>query len=230
MPINVLVVAAHPDDEVLGVGGAVARHAESGDHVYALILAEGITARATMGCAQEKDGEIATLQMAARKAASVLGAQPPRFAGLADNQMDTVPLLEIVKYVETAVAELEPTVVYTHHGGDLNIDHRITHQAVLTACRPIPESPVRAIYAFETASSTEWASPGMSMVFAPNHFVDIECQLARKLQALECYASEMRAFPHARSITAVESIARFRGTTVGVHAAEAFVSVRVITR
>ncbi|HMA15729.1 MAG TPA: PIG-L family deacetylase, partial [Kiloniellaceae bacterium] len=155
-------------------------------------------------------------------AARCLGAEPPRFAGLPDNRMDQVDLLDVVKTVEAVVEAVGPSVIYTHHGGDLNLDHRIAHQAVLTACRPLPGTAVEAIYCFETVSSTEWATPEIGRPFLPNHFVDIAEHLEQKRQALSCYAREMRPSPHARSIENVEHLARFRGGSVGLQAAEAF--------
>jgi LmbE family N-acetylglucosaminyl deacetylase len=119
-------------------------------------------------------------------------------------------------------------VIYTHHGGDLNIDHRLVHQAVLTHCRPQPGTRVRAIYGAESVSSTEWASPGAGTAFVPTHFVDITAQLDRKMMALNCYESEMRPFPHARSKDNILALARTRGASVGVAAAEAFVTLRTI--
>ena len=146
---------------------------------------------------------------------AVLGTRPP----LPDNRMDGIGLLDIVKRVEEVVEEVEPNIVYTHHGGDLNIDHRITHQAVMTACRPVPGSKVGAMYACEIPSSTEWASTAIGEPFRPTHFVDIGSHMSTKLQALDCYEGEMRAFPHARSLRAVETLANLRGSRVGVDAA-----------
>lgn len=222
--MNILVVAAHPDDEVLGCGGTIARHAATGDSVHILFLADGVTARAGE---ERSAAKIEARAEAARAAARTMGAEPPRFAGLPDNRLDGVDLLDVVKLVEVAVAELRPVVVYTHHVGDLNVDHRIVHQAVVTACRPLPESCVRAVYAFETVSSTEWAY-SRGHAFHAARFVEITDQLETKKQALSCYASEMRAFPHARSIENIEALARLRGASVGVGAAEAFVVVREI--
>ena len=123
---------------------------------------------------------------------------------------------------------MAPEVVYTHHAGDLNVDHRIVHQATVTACRPLPGSPVRALYAFETVSSTEWQTAGES--FRPQRCVDIEPFLGRKLRALDAYQAEMRPFPHARSHEAVEALARVRGAAAGLRAAECFVVVREVVR
>ncbi len=224
----VLIVAAHPDDEILGCGGIAARHAAAGDRVAALILAEGATARRPRRDGASDSTEIEALRDAARAAAKILGTEPPQFAGLPDNRMDSLALLDIVKRVEETVERLAPGLVYTHHGGDLNVDHRLTHQAVVTACRPLPDAPVRAIYTFETASSTEWGTAGTDAGFRPTRFVDIGDFLDSKLRALDCYEAEIRPFPHARSREAVEVRARVRGAEAGLAAAEAFEIVREI--
>lgn len=232
---NVLVVAAHPDDEILGVGATAARHADEGDEVHVLILAEGATSRGPLGAgardARAHAAELDALRAAAGAAAEVLGTRPPRFAGLPDNRMDSLDLLDVVKAVEAVVAEVRPSVVYTHHGGDLNVDHLVTHRAVLTACRPLPGGGgPEAVYTFETLSSTEWGSPDQEVAFRPTRHVEVSAQLARKLDALRCYAGEMRPFPHARSIEAVEALARLRGAQSGLPAAEAFGVVREVVR
>ena len=221
---TVLVIAAHPDDEVLGCGGAMAKHAASGDEVHTLFLADGVSARPAGGGRVAIDAR----KEAATRAAQVLGVEPPRFLDLPDNRLDTLALLDVVRPVEDMVAALAPAVVYTHHGGDLNVDHRVAHQATMTACRPLPSSPVCAIYAFEIASSTEWASPNTGSPFRPTRFVDINRELDRKLNALACYEGEMPPFPHSRSAQAVEALARWRGTNAGIVAAEAFEVLRQI--
>ncbi|HIC79986.1 MAG TPA: PIG-L family deacetylase [Kiloniellaceae bacterium] len=219
---DVLIVAAHPDDEILGVGGTAARHADEGDRVHTLILAEGSTSRGTERDQDAHSQAMEALKQAARAAADCLGTEPPRFAGLPDNRMDQLDLLDVIKHVEATVNEVDPRIVYTHHGGDLNLDHRLTHQAVLTACRPLPGARVEAIYAFETLSASEWSTPEIGRPFIPCHFVDVSRYLDRKRKALECYHQEMRPFPHSRSIENVEHLARFRGGCVGVEAAEGF--------
>jgi len=226
--MNVLVVAAHPDDEILGCGATLARHAAEGDRVRAFILAEGAMARVGIGDAPIGATDTEALRSSARAAAKKIGAEPPRFEGLSDNRLDRFDRLDIIKCVEAAVAEFEPAVVYTHFGDDLNIDHRITCEAVLTACRPLPEATVRAIYAFETASSTEWALASSGAGFQPTHFVDATAYLRHKIAALACYDTEMRAFPHARSIAAIEALARWRGASIGREAAEAFMLLREV--
>ena len=221
--MTVLVIAAHPDDEALGCGGTMARHARQGEDVHVLFLADGVTSREGAG-----EVESEARADAARDAAKALGAKPPRFAPMPDNKLATVPLLDVIKAVEAALADIAPDVVYTHHGGDLNVDHGIVHRAVLTACRPLPGCPVRAIYAFEVPSSTEWNDS--AEVFIPNRFVDISATIDAKMTALECYSGEMRPFPHPRSVQAIEALARWRGAAAGLEAAEAFhVIRRVVT-
>ncbi len=217
----ILAIAAHPDDEALGCGGTLAKHVAAGDRVQCLFLADGAGSRG-------EGADVALRQQQAEAAARELGASMPILLDFPDNRMDEVPLLEVVQAVEKVIAEVKPDIIYTHHGNDLNIDHRIVHQAVLTACRPQPGSCVHAIYGFEVPSSTEWASPEVAPAFRPVRFVDISGYLQHKMALLDCYADEMRAFPHARSREAVEALARWRGATVGVAAAEAFSVIREI--
>jgi len=222
----ILIVAAHPDDEALGCGGTIARLAASGVAVHVLLLGDGVTAR---GARSVRDrGAIAGRARAARQACKILGARPPYLEAFPDNRFDSVVLLDIVKRVEAVVAKVRPVAVFTHHGSDLNIDHRVTHQAVVTACRPLPGVPTKALYCFETVSSTEWSSAEIGDVFRPQRFVAIDSYLETKLRALDCYADEMRAPPHARSRENVVQLARLRGATVGLPAAEAFTIVREI--
>ena len=215
--MNVLVVAAHPDDEILGCGGTVARHAAEGDDVHILIVAEGATSRPK----GSKD-DVEQLTEAANRAAEAIGAKAPRLLGLPDNRLDTVALLDIIQPIEDIIREVTPQTVYTHHGSDLNLDHRTVHQAVVTACRPLPGSSVRRLYGFETLSSTEWSTASMGPAFNPAHFVGISDFLAAKNAALECYEMEMRPFPHPRSVEAVTALARVRGSQAGLATAEAF--------
>ncbi len=227
MAQTILIIAAHPDDEILGVGGTAARHARSGDRVEVLIVAEGATSRTATRDVTASAGDLDALRQAARQAAAELGTQPPRFLGLPDNRLDSLDLLDVVKAIEGVVGEIRPDVIYTHHAGDLNVDHGIVQRAVLTACRPMPGGNIRAIYAFETVSSTEW---GRGVPFAPTRYVAIANELPAKLAALRHYTSEMRPFPHARSLEAVEALARVRGAQAGVPAAEAFMVLLEVER
>jgi LmbE family N-acetylglucosaminyl deacetylase len=221
---TVMVVAAHPDDEVLGCGGTLARHAAAGDRVELLLVADGVTGRAEAASKAEQAARLAAAEAAAR----ALGARPPRSLLFPDNRLDTVALLDVVRRIEECMAEVRPDIVYTHHAGDLNIDHELVHRAVLTACRPLPGSTVRALYTFEVLSSTEWR-PG-ARPFDPVRYVDIGATLERKMAALRCYGAEMRPFPHARSYEAVEALAKLRGAQAGMAAAEAFGVLRAIER
>jgi len=150
------------------------------------------------------------------------------FGGFPDNRMDTVALIDVVKQVEKVVAEIRPTVIYTHHPGDLNVDHGVVARAVLTACRPLPGSGVRAIYSFEVLSSTEWTPAALAAPFAPSRWVSVAPFLDAKIAALNAYAGEMRPFPHARSIEAVRALAALRGAQCGHPAAESFSVLREV--
>ena len=226
MKTSVLVVAAHPDDEVLGCGGTIARLSLSRD-VHILILGEGATARFD---SRKEAGTESTSRLAvsALAAGSVLGARTVVVGTLPDNRFDEVSLLDIVKLVEKRIDEVRPETVYTHHPGDLNIDHRMTFEAVLTATRPVPGSGVRELYTFEIPSSTEWAFHQVQPAFRPNVFVDIGETLEQKLKAIACYDSEVRAYPHPRSLEALRIIAHRWGTVVGLGVAEAFELVRSV--
>lgn len=148
----------------------------------------------------------------------------------ADNRFDTIPLIDIIKTIEKIKKDTKPDIIFTHHHGDLNIDHRITLEAVLTAFRPIKGETVQEIYSFEVLSSTEWSSISMENTFRPNYFVDITRQMELKMKALHAYDEEMREFPHSRSYEAVEALAKYRGVCVGMKAEEAFLIERVLKK
>lgn len=220
MPKTVLVVAAHSDDEALGCGGTIAKHAAAGDEVHVLFLTDGVGARG-----DDDKVAIDERESTAQTAAKILGIHSVTQLDFPDNRIDSVPLLEVVQKVETMALRLQPNIVYTHNRSDLNVDHRLCHQAVLTAFRPMPETQTREILCFEVLSSTEWAFD-TSSVFKPRVYVDITTTLETKIKALEAYTSEMRSFPHARSIDAVRALAMYRGASVGCSACEAFELVR----
>jgi len=215
----ILVVVAHSDDEALGCAGSIAKHVASGDHVHVLFMTDGVGSR------NGDDKAVAKRQTLAQKAAEILGVTLIRSLNFPDNKMDSVPLLYVTQAVEKAILEIQPEVIYTHHIGDLNVDHQITHKAVMTACRPQPRFCVKEIYAFEVLSSTEWQTVGLSP-FMPNVFVDITGYIETKRKVLNTYCDEMREEPHSRSIDNVINLAKVRGCSVGVKYAEAFISLR----
>ena len=219
---QILVVASHPDDEILGCGGTIARHSAFGDSVQVLFVADGISSRGGE-FNLEHHREISEV------ANRLVGAKSPIFLDFPDNQLDSLPLLEIVRSIEDQIERISPTTVYTHFSGDLNIDHSIVNRAVLTACRPQPNSSVREIYSFEVPSSTGWFPTGGGChAFEPRLFVDISNTLQDKLAALKVYSEEMRPFPHSRSYENIEHLARYRGASVGLKAAEGFVVERIL--
>lgn len=230
MTSPVAVIAAHPDDEVLGCGGTLARMASEGRKVHILLLADGESSRG--GFAELSAGKeaVAARNAAAEKACKILGASSVEVLGLPDNQMDSLVLLDVVKKIESFISCYQPTTVFTHFAGDVNIDHRVVHDAVIAACRPVPEYVVKELLFFEVPSSTEWRPAGSTEAFSPNWFFDISSTLDKKLEALEAYGSELREFPHPRSIKAVSSLAAWRGATVGVAAAESFVLGRKLSK
>jgi LmbE family N-acetylglucosaminyl deacetylase len=225
--MKILVVAAHPDDEILGCGGTVTRLAREGHDVYIAILAEGMSSRYE----HREDADplqIKHLHGRAQQAADKVGAKELVLCKLPDNRLDTVPLLDVVKIVEELVARFRPEVIYTHHPGDLNVDHGVVHRAVLTGTRPMAGHCVRDVYAFEVPSSTEWAFQRLEPSFRPNVFVDITESLEAKIAALACYDTETRTFPHPRSPEALRAIATRWGSVVGLPAVEAFELIRSV--
>ncbi|SDB49033.1 N-acetylglucosaminyl deacetylase, LmbE family [Desulfonatronum thiosulfatophilum] len=224
---SILVIAAHPDDETLGCGGTMARLAQEGKAVHVAYVADGVGSRIPTGLPDQQ--ALAARRLAAANACTVLGAQLPRFGDYPDNRLDSVPLLEVVQYIEALICDHRPDTIFTHHCGDLNIDHQLVHKAVGTACRPQAGHPVTTLLFFETPSSTEWQTPGDAPAFTPNWFVDITDTLDLKIQAAQCYESELRPWPHPRSVQGIEHLARWRGATVGVDATEAFMLGRYRT-
>ena len=215
---SILVIAAHPDDEILGCGATIAKHTFNGDKVQIVFLADGYGSRLND---RNRNKE-------AEEASKILDCETPILVDLPDNQLDTIPLLDIVKKIEEVIHAFQPSIIYTHHYGDLNIDHQITHKSVITASRPQPGFCVKEIYSFEVMSATSWQSLSMENNFIPSYFVDVSDFIDKKIEALRCYDSEIREFPHARSYEGVESLAKYRGSIIGVDRAEAFCVERLI--
>lgn len=227
--MNILIIAAHPDDEVLGCGGTIARLATAGHDVHIAILGEGVTSRYNHR-EQADRTELDALHDRARRVAALLGASSLELLGLPDNRFDSLPLLEIVKPIESLVERLRPEVVFTQHGGDLNIDHVQTFRATLTATRPLAGCCVKRVYAYEVASSTEWAFAQFEPRLHPTTFVDIAAVLDKKITAMQTYDGEARPFPHPRAPESLRAIATRWGSVAGLHAAEAFALVRHVSQ
>lgn len=223
MEINkkILIVAAHPDDEVLGCFATVAKFIKEGYEAYTLILSGGKTSRGKIS-----QGELDLLQTEMQKANNTIGIKKLFTANFPDNSFDGVPLLEIVKEIEKIKKEVQPEIIFTHHFGDMNIDHQITHQAVLTATRPMPDECVKTIYAMEVPSSTEWNSFSAQNAFIPNVFFEIENTIDLKIKAMTEYKSELREYPHPRSLQHLKELAKVNGTKVGLNYSENFILVR----
>ncbi len=217
-PRRVLVIAAHPDDEVLGCGGTLALHARAGTEVYGAIACEGESLRYGPGGVSQAEHT--------RQAAQTLGLRDVRVFGFPDQRLDTVTLTDIIAPLEQLVCEVRPDVVYCQYGGDVNRDHELLFKAALVATRPT-EHCIGAVYAFDTASSTEWAYPRS---FIPDTWVDVTATLETKLAAMACYESEVRPYPHPRSLDALRNRAKAWGHQTCMEAAEVFMTVRRVHR
>jgi LmbE family N-acetylglucosaminyl deacetylase len=216
---KILVIAAHPDDQILGCGATFRKYILEGNEIYCLILGEGMTSR------QSDDINLDYLGECTKKANDIIGFKETYWYKFPDNKFDSIPLLEIIQIIEHYISLINPITIFTQAKGDLNIDHGITFQAVMTACRP-GCSTVKEIYCFETPSSTEWAFDGS---FKPNVFVKVtDVELNAKMAALECYTTEIREYPHPRSIRAIGARAEYWGQVAGAEYAEAFELVRKI--
>ena len=221
------VIAAHPDDEVLGAGATMAALADRGVEVHALVLGEGVGARFEEN--KRPDDEVERLARQVRDAAAILGATPHQL-DLPDNRFDSLDMLDVIHAVERFKEELRPDLVLTHHPGDMNVDHRITCNAVLTAFRPVKGEPRVTVLAFETLSSTEWNPHPNGTPFVPNWFEDASPGLQRKIDAMAVYTEELREWPHPRSLEGIRVAARRWGMTVGFEAAEPFMLLRYVGR
>jgi LmbE family N-acetylglucosaminyl deacetylase len=215
---SVLVIAAHPDDELLGCGGTVALHARAGERVTSVIVCEGESLR----YGPDGVGQRSHTRCAARR----LGVHDVRLLGFPDQRLDTICQLDVIQRIEEVVREVGPRTVYCQHGGDVNRDHQIVFQAALVATRPT-ESSVEAVYAFDTASSTEWGYP---RTFVPDTWIDIGTTLETKVEAMACYRSEVRPYPHPRSLQALRDRAHAWGVQACLEAAEVFMTVRRVVR
>lgn len=225
MSKKILIVAAHPDDEVLGCFGTVARLIQEGYEAYTLILGEGKTSRDEKRQVENKKDEIAVLNNEILNANNAIGIKKVFVESFPDNRFDSVDLLDIIKVISKVKNEVKPDIIFTHYEHDLNIDHQITYKAVVTATRPMQDECVKEIYSFEILSSTEWNYP---VSFSPDTFYDVSDTLDLKIKAMEEYISELCEYPHPRSLNGIELNAKYQGMRVGKIAVEAFKSVRIL--
>lgn len=224
---KILIVGAHPDDEILGVGGTLAKHAAQGDEVYACLLCEHVNARAN------KPEHTRFLEQV-HAAKNIIGIKEILFFDFPNIAMNTVPTLKIVQAIEEAIVRFKPEVVYTHHVGDVNDDHHVVFRATMAAIRlpergnipGLPRNLIKEVLSYETPSSTEWAAPLPAHAFLPNVFVNIRDFLDKKLQALSCYENVTKSYPHPRSVEAMRAKAKTTGVQAGLEAAEAFMLMR----
>ena len=218
-----LIVAAHPDDEVLGCFATAAKLIKQGFIGYTLILSGGKTSRDNVD-----NEEIELLKIEMNKANNLIGIKQVFQADFPDNSFDAVPLLSIVKKIEEIKEFVKPDIIFTHHRGDMNIDHNLTYRAVLTATRPMKGECVKSIYSMEIPSSTEWNSYNKEDAFIPNVFVDVKDTIDIKVDAMSEYSSELREYPHPRSLKHIKELAKVNGVKVGLDFCESFVLVRNI--
>lgn len=225
MSKRILIIVAHPDDEVLGCFGTVARLIKEGYEAYTLILGEGKTSRDEIRKVENKENEIKVLNTEMQRANNTIGIKKVFVESFPDNRFDSVDLLDIIKVILKVKDEIKPDIIFTHYEHDLNIDHQITYKAVITATRPMKEECVKEIYSFEILSSTEWNYP---LSFSPNTFFDISETLDLKISAMKEYQSELCIYPHPRSLKGIKLNAKYQGMRVGKKYVEAFKSIRII--
>lgn len=228
---RILIVVAHPDDELLGLGATMNKVINETDAItHVVILGEGITSRSNDRNVGAWKEELEIHRSNISRAQKVIGYHGVSIYDFPDNRFDTVALLDIIKIVEKEKQQFKPDIIFTHHGGDVNIDHQRTFEAVLTSCRPMQFETAKTIITFETPSGTEWRLPSDPRHFLPNMFISVEeDNLIAKIKGMESYEFEKRAFPHPRSPEALRIQAERWGVAVGCRLAEAFCVVRHVT-
>lgn len=227
---KIMVIVAHPDDELLGLGATMHKLIHQFNcKVKVVILGEGITSRAEVRDTKLWQKELVSHKANILNAAKLIGYHEVKIYNFPDNRFDSVALLDLVKVVEFEKNEFKPEIIFTHHGGDTNIDHRHTFDAVITATRPMSHELVKTIIAFETPSSTEWQAANYPNYFKPNLFIEVTKENVRaKIKGMECYKFEKRDYPHPRSPKALEIHCQRNGVIIGKEYAEAFMLVRII--
>ncbi len=224
---RLLVVAAHPDDEILACGGTIARALDSGAEVCVLFLGEGVSARFPFGSYDSEQFREETRRRlaSAKQSLSILGVSDVSFGERYCCQFDTLPQLTLTKEIEQVMDRFKPTILFTHNPSEVNVDHRVTYEAVEAACRPTRSIVPRQIYTFEIVCSGNWT---FETTFKPNVFVDVSKFWEKKLKAWHCYSGEVRPFPFPRSDIGLETLAHYRGMQVALLKAEAFRLMRAV--
>lgn len=217
--MKVIIFAPHNDDEVLGVGGTIVKHVTNGDEVY--------ICEVTVGKNKERADLI---KQEALQAHEILGVKKTYFLDFPVVGLSTMPVIELNKKIHNVVQEVKPDIAYIPHKGDMHIDHKVVAESAMVALRPVDSPQVRAIYAYETLSETEWNIQSADNLFVPNVYVDITDTIDKKLEAMKCYQSQLYSFPHPRSLKAIESLSQLRGSTVCVNHAESFMLIREINK
>ena len=225
MSKTILIVVAHSDDESISMAGTIRKHVKSADKVFVVSMTNGVGARENTNVQ-----DIEQRRKASQSASQILGFEWAFCFDFQDNAMDSHPLLTVVQAVEKVKNIYNPSLVYTHSGADLNIDHRVTANAVLIAFRPQPNEACREIRLFETASATDYGNTAITGSFSPNLFVDITEEWTEKARALRAYSAEIHEYPHSRSLEGIKNLAKQRGNQVGCELAEAFEVIRKIEK
>lgn len=223
---DILVIVAHPDDEVLGMGGTIAKLSDKGHRVYVLIVTDGSTSQYAGRDDLEKI--LAEKHRETLEAAKIMGVEEVIFGDLPDMKLDTVAHTDVNKLIESAVEKVNPHIIYTHFYGDINMDHKHVYNSVMVAARPMPQRKLKEIYCFDVPSSTEWSPQLTNTVFMPNYFVDITKTASKKYQAMAKYSTELRDYPHPRSIDYLKQTDTANGLKVGLLKAESFMLLRKI--
>ena len=217
---KILIIAAHPDDEVLGCGATIAKYTKNNNNAFVLLMSDGESSRKLNK--KELKNKINLRRKACEKSCKILGIKKPEFENFPDNQLDKVHLLKLTRVIEKRIKKIKPDIIFTHHWGDLNVDHQKVSKAVITACRPQNRNSVKTLFFFEIPSSSEWQISSKKNLFNPNWFSDVTDTIELKMEALKCYKSELRPSPHPRSLSGIKALAKWRGSTVSLKFAEAF--------
>ncbi|QTL99734.1 PIG-L family deacetylase [Iocasia frigidifontis] len=222
---KVLVIAAHPDDEVLGVGGTIIKLVEKDYEIYTYILTDGSSTQYygdTKKLNQKKEETF--------KANDILGVKEVIFGNLPDMKLDTISHVKINNEIEKITNKIEPEIIFTHHSGDVNKDHKLIFESTLVVCRPLPGNNIKKIYSYEVPSSTEWGDNKTKDYFIPNIYVTLnKKQINKKCLAMEKYKTELRDYPHPRSLKSIINCSQHRGNQVGYDYAESFILIRELS-